>query len=358
MRQARDPFRPRFGPYGTIREREPRRRLPWPLLAVVAAVALGGMALIAGLTRGEPQSSNPPVAGASPTPTAPASPTPTQTPAAPRSALAPPYADPPARLGVPPPEISAASAIVLDGGSLEILFERHAFERRTPASLTKIATAIVAAEHGNLDDVAVSDVHYWTLGDSTTMALEPGDEISIRDLLYGMMLVSGNDAAHVIARHLAGSDEAFAIAMNLLVERLQLEDTRFLNPHGLTQEGHYSTAYDLALLSRHLMANPALYEIVSTEQLIVTALRDGEEIEFDLFNHNPLLEYTPGVDGVKTGFTVTAGRTFAVSVEREGRRLYIVLLDAPERAQDAIALIEWAYEGHEWGRSESGPIPQ
>ena len=262
--------------------------------------------------------------------------------------LAPPYGEAPRPLGVEPPEISASSAIVLDGASLEILYERDAFSRRAPASLTKIATAIVAAEHGNLDDRTVSLVHYWDLGDSTTMALEPGDEISVRDLLYGLMLVSGNDAAYVIARHMAGSDDAFAIAMNLLVERMQLQDTQFRNPHGLTEVGHYSTAYDLALLSRHLMANSTLREIVSTEQIIVTAERDGEEVEFDLFNHNPLLEYTPGVDGVKTGFTETAGRTFAVSVERDGRRLYIVLLDAPDRAQDAIALIEWAYEAHEW----------
>jgi serine-type D-Ala-D-Ala carboxypeptidase (penicillin-binding protein 5/6) len=259
-----------------------------------------------------------------------------------------PTAPPPVALGIPAPEISASAAIVMDGDSLEVLYERNARVRRSPASLTKIATAIVVAEHANLDDVATSDVHYWMLPDSTVMGLEPGDEVTLRDLLYGLMLVSGNDAAIVLARRLAGSEEAFAIAMNLLVDRLGLQDTRFQNPHGLTEPGHYSTAYDLALLSRHLMSIPELREIVGTEQLIVTGMREGEEVEFDFYNHNPLLNYTPGVDGVKTGFTEDAGRTFAVSINRDDRRVYIVLLDAVERAQDAMALIEWAYEAHTW----------
>lgn len=252
--------------------------------------------------------------------------------------------------GVPFPEISAGAAVVMDGASMAVLYERNAHERREPASVTKMATAILVAENASMDAVFTSDVHHWTLDwDSSTMGLEPGDQLTVRDLLLGLMLVSGNDAAIVLGRHIAGSDEAFVDAMNVLAARLGLRDTHFMNPHGYSQPGHYSSAYDLALIARYLMSIEALREVVGTEQIVVKGTgADGTEREFDLYNHNPLLNYTPGVDGVKTGFTERAGRTFVASAVRDGHRIFVVILDAPMRAEDSIALIEWAYAAHTW----------
>jgi D-alanyl-D-alanine carboxypeptidase len=254
----------------------------------------------------------------------------------------------PIALGVPAPEVSATSAIVVDNASLQVLYGKDAYSRRGPASLTKIATAIVTMEHARLDDVASSPVHYWDLGDSSTMGLEPGDEITVRELLFGLMLVSGNDAATVLADHVSGTEEAFVVEMNRLASRLGLQDTHFENAAGLTSPGHYSTAWDLVLLSRYLMRFPDLRTVVGTEEYTATATRSGETVTFDLYNHNPLLNYTPGVDGVKTGFTEEAGRTFSVTAERDGHRIYIVLLDTTLRAQDSQALIEWAFANHRW----------
>ncbi|MEX2372536.1 MAG: serine hydrolase, partial [Dehalococcoidia bacterium] len=237
------------------------------------------------------------------------------------------------------------------------------------------ATAIVAAEQADLDEEVTSDVHYWDLDDSSTMGLEPGDVFTVRELLYGLMLVSGNDAAIALGRHVAGSDDAFVALMNDLVERLGLEDTRFMNASGLHHDRHYSSPWDLVMLSRALMRIPELREVVGTEEH--TALgerptdadledagiegsdegasagsdgraRGSEPVGLDLYNHNPLLNYTPGVDGVKTGFVEEAGRTFSVTAERGGHRIYIVLLDTTLRAQDSMDLIEWAFANHEW----------
>ncbi len=265
----------------------------------------------------------------------------------------------PMALGIPAPEISASAAIVVDDASLAVLLDRNAFERRPPASVTKIATAIVALEHRRLDEEVVAPVHYWDLalsGDSSTMGLETGDVLTLRDMLYGLMLVSGNDAAIAIAEHVAGGEQQFVREMNELALRLGLQDTHFTNASGLYAPDHYSSAWDLALLSRYLMRFPDLRQIVGTEEITVTGTRDGAEVEYDLYNHNPLLNYTPGVDGGKTGFTEEAGRTFTVTAERDGHRVYVVLLDTSLRAQDAIALIEWAFENHRWpGQETPGP---
>lgn len=264
-------------------------------------------------------------------------------------------APPPRALGVPVPEISASAAIVVDDASMEVLYGRDPYTPRPPASVTKMATAIVAMEQGRLDDIVTSDTHYWDLAyqaDSTTMGLEPGDLVTLRDLLYGLMLVSGNDAASVIARHVSGSEEAFVQEMNRLAQRLGMKDTHWVTADGLSDPAHYSSPWDLVLLSRYLMRFPDLREIVGTEEYTARGVRDGGVIGYELYNHNPVLNYTPGVDGIKTGYTEEAGRTFSLTAERDGHRIYIVLLDSALRAQDAIALVEWAYENHVWPGQE------
>ena len=234
---------------------------------------------------------------------------------------------------------------MLDEASGAILFERDGHRRMAPASLTKIAAAMVVIEAGGLDRVI--DVHpdlqrEWQ-EDSSTMGLEPGDRFSIRDLLYGLMLVSGNDAADALAEATGGTG-AFVQRMNELATRIGLHDTHFTDPSGLGGPDHFSTASDLALLSRYAMRSDVFRQLVGTETYVAHGPRD-----IDLYNLNPLLNYTPGVDGVKTGYTEQAGRTFVLSATREGHRVYAVLLNTTTRAQDAIAIIEWAFANHRWG---------
>lgn len=256
----------------------------------------------------------------------------------------PPSATPPARRAeLAPPPISAASAVVIDGASGTVLFEKDPHRRMPPASLTKLATAILAVDAGDLDAIVTSDVDSRTMRGSTVMGLVPGDQFSLRDLLYGLMLPSGNDAALAIGRVLAGSDERFVAQMNALAERLGLADTHFQNPHGLGGGAHYSSARDLALLARAYMAEPALAEVAAARRWTARGSR-----EIEMWTLNALLATYPGADGVKTGYTRTAGRTFAASASRDGHRVFVVVLNAPAREDDARRLFDWVFAAYRW----------
>ncbi len=251
----------------------------------------------------------------------------------------------PVNTGVTPPPAEVAGAVIMDEVSGALLYEVNAHHRLPPASLTKIMTAAVALESldpGKLIATQPDPDAEW-LADASTMGLQPGDHFTVRDLLYGMMMVSGNDAAKELARAAAGSEATFVSRMNALANRLGMRNTHFTDVHGLGGPQHYSSAYDLALLAKHAMGTPQFRQVVGTESLTVTGTRS-----IDLYNHNPLLNYTPGVTGVKTGFTEEAGNTFVVTVERDGRRIILVMLNAPDRAFDAIDLIEWAFANHTW----------
>jgi len=253
--------------------------------------------------------------------------------------------------GRPPPEVSAAAVVVLDEASLTVLHAIAPHERRAPASLTKIATAVLLVERGDLDDVVVSDVDAATMPRSSVMGLQPGDEFTLRDLLYGLMLPSGNDAAIAIARHLSGSERAFALEMTNLARSLGLRDTRFANPHGLGSRGHYSSAYDMAILARYLMSNSTLRGVVAATSWTTSGSR-----EITMRNVNSLLYSYEGADGVKTGFTRRAGKTDVASVVRDGHRVYVVLLDAPEREADAAALFDWVFASYVWPEAVAGAV--
>jgi D-alanyl-D-alanine carboxypeptidase (penicillin-binding protein 5/6) len=259
------------------------------------------------------------------------------------SALTPaPWAPAPTSTGASAPALNAAAAAVLDEGSGTLLYGRAAERPLPPASLTKIATAILALEGGSLEATVAIDVDSRKMKSSSVMGLLPGDQFSLRDLLYGLMLPSGNDAALAIGRHLAGSDAAFVDQMNALAERLGLSQTRFANPHGLSARGHVSSAHDLALLARHAMGSAEFREIVGTTARVVTGSRTIE-----LSNVNPFLSY-PGADGVKTGYTWRSGRTMLASATRDGHRVYVVLLNTPEMEKDARALMDWAFASFQW----------
>jgi D-alanyl-D-alanine carboxypeptidase (penicillin-binding protein 5/6) len=254
-----------------------------------------------------------------------------------------PRAPAPTPTGTPAPSVSAAAVAVLDEASGAVLYTMNASRPMHPASLTKIATAVLALECGALDESITADVDSRAMKSSTVMGLLPGDQFTLQDLLYGLMLPSGNDAALAVGRHIAGSDAAFVEMMNALATRLGLEDTHFANAHGVSTRGHLSTAHDLALLARHAMGIPEFREIVGTRTHVASGTRT-----IDLSNVNPFLVTYHGADGVKTGYTWRSGRTMLASATRDGHRVYVVLLNAPEMEKDAQALMDWAFSSFRW----------
>lgn len=240
------------------------------------------------------------------------------------------------------PTIGALGAIVMDEASGAVLYEKDAHRQVPPASLTKIATAILAAERGDLDRDVVVDVDSRTMRGSTVMGLIPGDRYTMRDLLHGLMMPSGNDAALAIGRAISGSDEGFVREMNDLSRRLGLSDTNWANPHGLNGFDHRTSAYDLAILSRYYMSFPDLRDVVAKG--VYTTQGDRP---ITMYTLNPLFGY-PGVDGLKTGYTRTAGNTIVTSRVKDGHRVFVVLLNDGNRAGDAWSLTQWAFNAFRW----------
>ncbi len=179
---------------------------------------------------------------------------------------------------------------------------------------------------------------YWAV-----MGLRPGVYITMQDLLYGLMLPSGNDAALEIAKNVDGSVEAFVARMNEKAEQLGLRDTHFTNPHGLDSRRHYSSAYDLAMLGRYAMGNEAFRAIAATQYYHLAPPSD-----YTLHNGNSLLASYAGAEGIKIGWTDEAGWTFVASAVREGRRVIVAVLNSDDRDGDAAALLDWAYASHDW----------
>lgn len=239
-----------------------------------------------------------------------------------------------------PPKITGRAAAVIEASCGALLYGRNTNVRLPPASLAKIATALVAVERADLSrtvEVRVNSGLMVASTGSTVMGLEPGLRMSMRDLLYGLLLPSGNDAAVAIAEEVAGSVAAFVELMNGKAEELGLANTHFSNPHGLDEPGLYSSALDMALLGRALLAQPELAAIVRTERY--QPAWEGPE----LWNGNALLNLYPGAIGVKIGYTEKAGQTIVAAAERDGRRLIVSVLGSWDRYSDAIALLEWAF---------------
>ncbi len=232
------------------------------------------------------------------------------------------------------PEVLAQSAILMDADTGRVLFEQNADEPRLIASTTKIMTALIALERLDMDRTVVIEPA-WAAVEGSTMYLEAGREMTVRELLYGLMLASGNDAAVALACIAAGSVEAFADLMNERAGALGCGNTHFENPNGLDSENHYSSARDLAKIAREAIQNEAFCRIVSTPSVTI-----GERT---FTNHNRLLRECEGVFGVKTGYTEAAGRTLVTCCEREGITLICVTLSDPDDWRDHAALYDWAY---------------
>ncbi|MBR6729580.1 MAG: D-alanyl-D-alanine carboxypeptidase, partial [Clostridia bacterium] len=242
--------------------------------------------------------------------------------------------------GVAAVSVSAQYACVIDAQTGRVLYEKNAHETHSMASTTKIMTALLAIENSKPEElVTVSANAAGTEGSS--IYLKNGEKLPMQDLLYGLMLQSGNDAAIAIAEHIAGNVENFAAMMTKRAHEIGASHTAFQNPNGLDAEGHYTTAYDLALITRHAMKNPVFSEIVSTRRKTT----DGGEgsIKRSFYNHNKLLSLYSGCTGVKTGFTKKTGRCLVSAAEREHRSLICVTLNAPNDWNDHTNMLDYGF---------------
>ncbi|QHZ47478.1 D-alanyl-D-alanine carboxypeptidase family protein [Bacillus sp. NSP9.1] len=235
--------------------------------------------------------------------------------------------------------VSAKSAIVIDGQSGRVLFAKDEHEKRRIASITKIMTAILAIESGKLEDtVTVSDRAAGTEGSS--IYLTSGQKVKLKDLVYGLMLRSGNDAAVAIAEHVGGSLEGFVYMMNQKAADLGMENTVFRNPHGLDDHaGHYSTAYDMALLTKYAMTNQTYRKIAGTKHY------KAETMQGIWRNKNKLLTglYRYSTGG-KTGYTKLAKRTLVSTSSKDGTDLIAVTINAPDDWNDHINMFSYCYD--------------
>ena len=233
------------------------------------------------------------------------------------------------------PKISAASAVLMDADSGRVLYEKDSHTRRLIASTTKLMTALVALESGHSLDEVVTVAPQWAGVEGSSIYLAPGEEITLEALLYGLLLRSGNDAALAVAGHCGGTVEQFVAQMNRKARELGMEDSGFANPNGLDAEGHYSSAYDMALLARACLENRELAKIAATKSITLGTRT--------FTNHNKLLWRYEGCVGMKTGYTEHAGRTLVSAAKRDGVTLICVTLNAPSDWADHTALFDYGF---------------
>lgn len=236
--------------------------------------------------------------------------------------------------------LTARSAVVLDAATGLVIYQRDMDARRYPASTTKIMTLIVALEKGNLEDTVTVSKNAAGM-EGSTLWLEPGDKVPLRELLYGIMMASGNDATIAVAEHIAGSVPAFAQLMNDKAREIGAKDTHFVNPNGLPDENHYTTAHDMALIAAYGYRLPEFEEIVSTKEITFPWVKDDTR---RLRNENQMLWLYEGGNGVKTGYTDAAGRCLVSGAKEDGLQLVAVVLDSVYMWNDSIALLDYGFE--------------
>lgn len=241
--------------------------------------------------------------------------------------------------------LNSRIAVAFDRESGKVIWGKDENKRTAMASTTKIMTAIVVIEKANLSDIVEISAKAAGTGGSR-LGLKKGDKVSLKDLLYGLMLRSGNDAAVAIAEYVGGDVQSFANLMNQKAEDLNLKDTNFVTPHGLDDPDHYTTAVELAKITDYALKNDTFCKIVGSKYYTITI----NGYPKDLTNTNELLGYLNGVNGVKTGFTNNAGRCLVTSVNRDGFNIITIVLQADtkkDRTKDSINLIEYIYENYE-----------
>ncbi len=239
-----------------------------------------------------------------------------------------------------PDNISAENAVVVICGSNETVYGKNQYATHSMASTTKIMSAVIALESDKIDsEITVSDEMVRVEG--TSMGLLAGDSVSVRELVYGMLLSSGNDAANATAYAVGGSIEGFVSMMNEKAEQLGMNSTHFATASGLDADDHYSTAYDMAVLTSYAIQNKEFVEICSSKSASVDF--GNPPYKRTLTNHNKLLKTYDGAIGVKTGFTKKSGRCLVSAAERNGTTLICVTLNAPDDWNDHKKLLDYGF---------------
>ncbi len=239
------------------------------------------------------------------------------------------------------PLVTARAAALLDAGSGQVLFEKNARQKMPPASTTKIMTALLALEGGELQSTVTISPGAASVGEAS-LDLQAGEQLTLEDLIYGALLESGNDACVAIAEHVAGSEQNFVLLMNQKAAMIGAGDTNFKNTNGLPATGHYTTALDLAVITRYALGNPVFKEIVDTRDKTI-----GGDMKRYLSNTNRLLWSYSWADGVKTGTTVEAGQCLVASGTIDGRQLISVVLNSENRWRDSSKLLRYGYDNFE-----------
>ena len=240
----------------------------------------------------------------------------------------------------PLPNVTARSAVVMEAKTGLIVYARDMDLKSYPASTTKMMTLITALDKGNLSDT-VRVGGNAAFAEGSTLWLEEGDKVPLRELLTGMMMVSGNDGAVAVAEHVGGSIKNFARMMNEKAREIGAEHTHFVNPSGLPDENHYTTAHDLALMAAYGLKNDKFTRITSTKEQTFPWVKDPSHL---LRNENQLLWIYPGANGIKTGYTDAAGRCLVSSAERGGTEIVAVVLDSLYMWNDSIALLDYGFK--------------
>ena len=247
--------------------------------------------------------------------------------------------------GTKVPYVSARAVVIQDVVSKTMMYSKNPDTVLLPASLTKVMTALIALEHwSDLDTVIEVKNEDRAIGQ--TIELERGEHITIKNILYGLLVHSGNDAALALAENFPGGYSAFVAAMNAKAKSLHLDHTTFKNPSGVEQYGHTTTARDLAVLAAYAMQNQVIANMAQTNRIVVTDVTGS--ISHDLETTNELLGQIPGLKGLKTGWTTNAGECLVSFVERDGHQIVVVVLGSLDRFGDSTALINWTYNHHNW----------
>lgn len=265
--------------------------------------------------------------------------------------IAPPVADYPVFFGLPAPQVSARGVVVIDRDSASLIYSKNAKTPLLPASTVKIMTALVALDQWNLDEVLIV---LAVNNQEQDMELVKGERITFKNLLYGLLVSSANDAAMVFAQNYPGGNQAFVAAMNQKAKDLNLVDTHFANPTGLDNDKNgnllanysYTTALDLARLAAIALKNDIIGQIVATPKITVSDTTG--KFTHTLYNLNVLLGKIEGLKGIKTGWTQLAGECLVGYGERNGRAVITVVLGSQDRFGETAALVNWAFANHRW----------
>lgn len=244
---------------------------------------------------------------------------------------------------ISPPSVSARNIFIMDRASKSVLLSQNADQQIFPASTTKMMTALVALDHYQLADT-VTVTQEYKIGQY--VGFKPGETLTVEQLLYALLVQSGNDAAEILAEGYSGGRSAFISAMNAKAGAIHLTNTQFSNPTGIDEAGHHSTAADLARLADVALRQPTFAKIVATENAVIST--------HVLTNVNQLLGKIPGVLGVKTGFTEGAGQALVTLVERNDHPVILAVLESKDRFADSAALIDWVYANFRWQNLPAG----